>query len=88
MWGRSVTMTMKEKLTPEMIAAQFAAQAPIGTPCLYYPTTPFDRSKAVLTRIRSEPWVLGHGAVVVAVEGRAGGVSIEHIAFEEARDVR
>lgn len=78
---------MKKRPTPEAIAEQFAAQAPIGTPCVYYPIKPFDRSEAVTTRIRSEPWVLGHGAVVVAIEGRAGGVSIEHIAFEgERRD--
>jgi hypothetical protein len=67
--------------TPEMIAEQFALSAPIGTPCLYYPTKPFDRSKAVATRIRSAPWVLGCGIVVVAVEGMTGGKSIEHIAF-------
>lgn len=73
------------KSTPEYAAEGFAARAPIGTPCIYYPLKPFDRSEAVKTRIRSEPWVLGHGAVVVAIEGRAGGVSIEHIVFEEAR---
>jgi len=62
-------------------AAAFARGA-IGTPCLYFPTKPFNRDQAVATKIRSTPWVLGHGAVVVAIEARAGGVSIEHIAFE------
>jgi hypothetical protein len=71
------------KSTPDEISAQFAARAPIGTPCIYYPLKPFDRGDGVNTRIRSEPWVLGHGAVVVAIEGRAGGVSIEHLVFEE-----
>jgi hypothetical protein len=71
----------RKRRTPEMIAADFAADAPIGTPCLYYPTQPFRRVDAIETRIRSAPWVLGHGAVVVAVEGRAGGVLIEHIRF-------
>lgn len=69
-------------LTPEMIAADFAKAAPIGTECLYYPLKPFIRANAQRTKIRSQPWVLGHGAVVVKVEGRAGGVLIEHIAFE------
>jgi hypothetical protein len=64
------------------MAEQFALSAPIGTACLYFPTKPFDRSKAVSTKIRSAPWVLGHGAVVVAVETIRGGVSIEHIAFD------
>lgn len=71
-----------EKL-PEMIASEFALRAPIGTPCLYFPVKPFDRKEAVSTKIRSTPWVLGHGAVVVAIEGKAGGVSIEHLAFEQ-----
>lgn len=69
-------------IAPEEIARRFSGYAPIGTPCVYFPLKPFDRSEAVKTRIRSEPWVLGHGAVVVAIEGRTGGVSIEHIAFE------
>ncbi|NEV75622.1 hypothetical protein DYI24_00830 [Rhodopseudomonas sp. BR0C11] len=72
-----------KKPTPEMIRDQFAAQAPIGTPCLYFPVRPFDRKDALATKIRSEPWILGHGAVVVAIEGRTGGVCIEHIAFEQ-----
>lgn len=70
------------RLTPELIASQFAAGAPIGTECTYYPIKPFRREEAFKTKIRSEPWVLGHGAVVVAVEGKTGGVSIEHITFE------
>lgn len=74
---------MKKKFTPEEAVAKFAARAPVGTPCVYYPIKPFDRSEAVQTRIRSEPWILGHGAVVVMIEGRAGGVSVEHIKFGE-----
>lgn len=68
--------------TPEMIAAQFAAGAPIGTPCTYYPTRPLHLCREPQeTKIRSRPWVLGGGQVVVAIEGKAGGVSIEHITF-------
>ena len=71
--------------TPDMICEQFARQAPIGTACTYYPIKPFRAEEALKTRIRSAPWVLGHGAVVVAVDGRAGGVSIEHIVFDGAK---
>jgi hypothetical protein len=74
-------MSKHQRKTPETIAANFAADAPIGTPCLYYPTKPFRRGEAIETHIRSAPWVLGHGAVVVMIEGRTGGVSIEHIRF-------
>lgn len=64
----------------EARAAEFAKGFPVGTPCIYFPTKPFNRAEAVETKIRSEPWVLGHGAVVVAVEGTAGGKLIDHIA--------
>lgn len=61
-------------------AAEFAKGFPVGTPCVYFPTKPFNRAEAVESKIRSEPWVLGHGAAVVAIEGKAGGVLLEHIA--------
>lgn len=57
-----------------------AERYPVGTPILYYPIKGephFERS-----RIRSEPWALGSGHVVVKIEGRTGGVSVEHIAHE------
>lgn len=70
----------KRKITAE----QFAAKAPIGTPVRYWPVLPCRDDEFVETAIRSEPWALGHGAIVVKVEGRAGGVSIEHITFPPA----
>jgi hypothetical protein len=67
-------------LPPDMIAEDFAEKAPIGTPCIYFPVLPCDRSKDFrLTKIRSKPWLLGHGTVVVKIEGQAGGVDITHI---------
>ena len=60
-------------------AAEFAKSFPVGTPCIYFPTTPFKDTEAVEATIRSEPWVLGHGAAVVAITGRTGGVLIDHI---------
>lgn len=50
---------------------------PIGQKVAYSPVKgqPF----AEETRIRSDPWALGHGAVIVAVEGRTGGVSVDHL---------
>jgi len=66
-----------------MTAEEFAAVAPIGTPCTYYPVKPFRIDEALHTRIRSEPWALGHGQIVVKVEGKAGGVAIEHIVLHK-----
>lgn len=44
-----------------------------------YPVLPADEGEFEETVIRSEPWLLGHGAAVVKVEGRSGGVSIKHV---------
>lgn len=52
----------------------------IGTACRYYPVA--GDSKHLKTRTRSEAWALGHGAVVVKVEGKAGGVDINHLVME------
>ena len=56
---------------------EFNRDFPIGTSVLYYPVA--GRSDNEETKIRSEPWALGHGDIVVMVEGRTGGVSIDHI---------
>ena len=45
----------------------------------YYPIDPDISDNFILTKIRSEPWQLGHGEWVVKVEGKAGGVSISHL---------
>jgi hypothetical protein len=63
----------------EARAAEFAKGFPVGTPCVYFPTSPFKDAEAEEAVIRSEPWVLGHGAAVVAITGRPGGVLIDHI---------
>lgn len=64
-------------LTPEA----FNSQYPIGTMCRYYPVAG-DRAHDK-TRIRSGAWMLGHGAVVVKIKGRTGGVDINHLVMSE-----
>lgn len=56
---------------------EFAQAYPVGTPCRYYPLR--GEPEFLETKIRSEPWVLAHGDVIVKVEGKAGGVLIDHI---------
>ncbi len=53
----------------------------IGQKVWYYPIR--GESKRYATAVRSEPWALGHGAMVVKVNGIAGGVSVLHL---EPRD--
>jgi hypothetical protein len=58
-----------------MTAQEFTQQFPIGTPVDYTPIIGGTERKR--TRIRSGAWPLGHGDVVVMVEGVIGGVTIE-----------
>lgn len=64
-----------------MTAQQFNQQYPIGTAFKFFPIMGLPAFEETTTR--SEAWALGHGAAVVKVEGRAGGVSIEHLELIE-----
>ncbi len=50
---------------------------PVGTKVKYFPVMGEKAFREC--EVRSEPWVLGHGAVVVKVTGMAGGVSVKHL---------
>jgi len=64
-------------------AEAFNEHVPVGTAVRYFPIRgAFDH---VETRTRSDAWTLGHGAVVVAIEGKAGGVLIDHLIIIEAK---
>jgi hypothetical protein len=56
---------------------QWNALVPIGTEVRYYPLAM--ESEHSVTKTRSEAWILGHGAAVVLVEGKSGGVAIDHL---------
>ena len=68
--------SIERDLTPEA----FSTRYPVGTPCRYYPIA--GEREHLKTKTRSEAWALGHGAVVVKVEGKAGGVDINHLVME------
>ena len=55
----------------------------IGTKVNYYPYSredgSFDGITPTPTNITSEPWELGHGAIVCKVKGVSGGVLITHL---------
>lgn len=50
---------------------------PVGAPVRYFPVA--DCPSFIRATIRSEPWLLGHGATVVKITGRAGGVLVNHL---------
>lgn len=50
---------------------------PIGRKVRYFPIS--GEPDFEETAIRSRPWALGHGEIVIALEGRRGGCSILHL---------
>lgn len=50
---------------------------PVGRAVRFYPVAGEAHSET--TKIRSKPWALGHGTIVVAVDGRRGGVLVSHL---------
>lgn len=53
------------------------AKFPVGSDVVYTPVKGWPEREH--TKVRSLPWALGHGAIVVKIESRAGGVSIDHL---------
>ena len=65
----------KRKMTAEDASNMF----PIGTKVKYFPI--FGEDKFEETEIRSAAWALGHGELVIKVNGRAGGVVVSHLEY-------
>ena len=58
-------------------AAEWNQRFPVGTPVRYHPI--IGDHEFVESTTRSEAWELGHGAPVVKIDGRTGGVLLEAI---------
>lgn len=68
-----------------MKADEWNQRYPVGTPVRYHPI--IDDHESVVSKTRSEAWELGHGAAVVKIEGRTGGVLLEAIeVIDERKD--
>jgi|GEM_PF-1940314 len=77
------TRSVRQRVTSidaDMTAESFSAAYPTGTPCRYFPVA--GELAHQKTTIRSGAWSLGHGAVVVKIDGVAGGVDIHHLVME------
>lgn len=66
----------KTKMTAEQASKMF----PVGTKVKYFPISNEDKFEE--TEIRSKAWALGHGELVIKVDGRAGGVAISHLEYD------
>lgn len=60
---------------------QAKKQFPIGTKVKYFPIIK-DREH-YFAEVRSEPWEVC-GEVVIAITGRTGGVSVEHLELDDS----
>ena len=57
--------------------AEIAERFPIGTWVRYWPVRGAAESR--VTKIRSAPWKLGNGTIIIKIEGQAGGVHCKHL---------
>lgn len=65
-----------KRVTIEQATQQF----PVGAKVRFFPI--MGEATFEEAEVRSEPWQLGHGQVVVKITGRAGGVCIEHLQLQ------
>lgn len=67
----------------------YLQQIEIGKEVYYYSyISEYSRSKPLKTRIISNPWQLGCGEIVCKIDGVAGGVSINHLSFENLPEIK
>ncbi|WP_051644633.1 hypothetical protein [Labrenzia sp. DG1229] len=70
-------MAMKLRKHKMMSLAQAEREFPLGTKVRYFPLA---GSKNYSDHtIRSQPWELGHGQVVVLITFKSGCVAVEHL---------
>lgn len=62
-------------------ADAFNEHVPVGTAVRYFPIRGY--FSHLETRTRSKAWALGSGQVVVMVDGKSGGVAIDHLVVIE-----
>lgn len=65
---------------PEAVTAdEWNGRYPVGTKVIAHPCYRGCISHSIKTETRSPAWTLGHGQPVVAVEGYAGGIALDHV---------
>ncbi len=62
---------------PEEELTAVRLRFPVGAKVFYRPVMGLPEQEE--TVVRSGPWRLGHGSIVLKVNGRAGGVSVDHL---------
>jgi hypothetical protein len=64
----------------KLSAEEWNEKYPVGTPVRYWPVLPHEGVFAPIdSTTRTPAWALGHGAVVVSIVGKSGGVALSHI---------
>lgn len=67
-----------------MTAEEFTNAYPTGTPAKYWPRRA--ENSFIETTIRSNAWTLGHGAVVVNIDGVSGCVDVRHLVLPDPNE--
>lgn len=57
---------------------EVAQRFPVGMRVRYWPAS--SQPEFVVTTVRTEPWRLGHGRIVLSLDGRSGGVRVSNVA--------
>lgn len=77
---RARNRALAEDFDEPWTAKMWNATWPEGTEVIYHPVLPpVAGIESVRTKTRSIAWELGHGAPVVLVEGRTGGILLSHL---------
>jgi hypothetical protein len=67
----------RERAAKRITLEQAAERFPVGAKVKFYPVS--GEAKFQEAEVRSEPWALGHGQVVLKITGITGGVCVEHL---------
>lgn len=62
---------------PDPELEEVARRFPIDQRIRFYPIA--GETSSITSAIRSEPWRLRHGQIVIKIVGRAGGVHVGHL---------
>lgn len=65
------------KLLRNISATRFNERFPVGSSFIYHPTPGMPERESVTTR--SEAWLMRNGRLVVRVDGKIGGVSVNRL---------
>lgn len=65
------------KNSEQRLVDLFNDHCPVGTPVRYWPVV--GEGEGILSKTRSEAWLLSGHTAVVMIEGKSGAVAVSHV---------